>query len=98
MAGRRRTDDLAGGADRGPGGIGVMSGGGGWQHGVETPGWDSFTKLVFDRMHFGVDNNVSALCVLMLASLGGIALVGFGLAGLLRIFRRRRQGERQSKT
>lgn len=43
---------------------------------VETPGWESFTKLIFDRMHFGVDNNVSALCVLMLASLAGFAIAG----------------------
>jgi ABC-type Fe3+ transport system permease subunit len=49
---------------------------------VETPGWESFTKLLFDRMHYGVDNNVSALCVLMLGSLAGLGLIGvlIGLA------------------
>ncbi len=57
---------------------------------VETPGWDSFTKLVFDRMHFGVDNNVSALCVLMLASLGAIGLAGLGMRALSRLMRRER--------
>jgi iron(III) transport system permease protein len=57
---------------------------------VETPGWDSFTKLVLNRMHFGVDNNVSALCVLMLASLGVIALAALGLTALARMVRRER--------
>lgn len=44
---------------------------------VETPGWQSFAKTLFDRMHTGVDNNVSALCLLMVAAItacGGIAL------------------------
>ena len=36
---------------------------------VETPGWESFTKLLFDRMHYGVDNTLAALSVLMLAGL-----------------------------
>jgi ABC-type spermidine/putrescine transport system permease subunit II len=36
---------------------------------VETPGWESFTKLIFDRMHYGVDQNLAAVSVLMLASL-----------------------------
>lgn len=36
---------------------------------VETPGWESFAKLIFERMHYGVDNNVSALCVLLLTSI-----------------------------
>lgn len=58
---------------------------------VETPGWESFTKLVFDRMHYGVANNVSALCVLMLASLGVLALAGFGLAMMFRAAIRERQ-------
>jgi len=48
-------------------------------HRVETPGWESFTKLVFDRMHFGVDNNVAALCVLMLISLGVLGIAGWFL-------------------
>ncbi len=51
---------------------------------VGTPGWESFTKLIFDRMHNGVDNNVSALCVLMLASVSAIGIVAFGLASLTR--------------
>jgi ABC-type spermidine/putrescine transport system permease subunit II len=57
---------------------------------VETPGWESFTKLIFDRMHFGVDNNVSALCVLMLASPVAIGCVVFGLMMLLQLGRRER--------
>ena len=44
---------------------------------VWTPGWESFAKLIFDRMHYGVDNNVSALCVLMLMSLASIGVVAF---------------------
>jgi hypothetical protein len=35
-------------------------------------------------MHNGVDNNVSALCVLMLASVSAIGIVAFGLASLTR--------------
>jgi iron(III) transport system permease protein len=33
---------------------------------VETPSWDSFTRLLFDRMHYGVAANVAALSVLLL--------------------------------
>ncbi|MCI0380370.1 MAG: hypothetical protein L0215_22525, partial [Gemmataceae bacterium] len=28
---------------------------------VETPGWENFAKLIFDRMHYGIDANVAAL-------------------------------------
>ena len=34
---------------------------------VETPGTESFTKLIFDRMHYGVDNDVAALALVLLA-------------------------------
>ena len=34
---------------------------------VETPGTESFSKLIFDRMHYGVDNDVAALCLVLLA-------------------------------
>ena len=51
---------------------------------VETPGWESFTKLLFDRMHYGVDNNVAALAVLLLASVSVLVFAGFGLAGASR--------------
>jgi iron(III) transport system permease protein len=38
---------------------------------VETPKWEAFAKLLFDRMHYGVDNNVAALALVLLA---GIAI------------------------
>lgn len=45
---------------------------------VETPGWESFIKLLFDRMHNGVDNSVAALSVLLLGTIGGLGVVGMG--------------------
>jgi len=48
---------------------------------VETPGWEPFTKLLFDRMHYGVDNNLAALSVLLLACISALMLVaGMGWA------------------
>ena len=43
---------------------------------VETPKWESFGKLIFDRMHYGVGNDLAALCLLLLivVLLGGIAV------------------------
>jgi iron(III) transport system permease protein len=35
-----------------------------------TPGMDNFTLLVFDRMHYGVPQDVAALCLLLLLWLG----------------------------
>jgi iron(III) transport system permease protein len=43
---------------------------------VGTPGCESFTMLLFDRMHYGVENTLAALCVLMLGSLAIIGIVG----------------------
>lgn len=34
---------------------------------VETPGIDVFAKLIFDRMHYGVQSDVAALCLVLLA-------------------------------
>lgn len=51
---------------------------------VETPGWESFTTMLLNRIHYGVDNSLAALAVLMLASIGGAALT---IAGLTRIAR-----------
>ncbi|MBI2806424.1 MAG: iron ABC transporter permease [Planctomycetes bacterium] len=45
---------------------------------VETPGWETFAKGLFDRMHYGVDNNVSALCLMMLAAIVGVVIVCAG--------------------
>jgi iron(III) transport system permease protein len=36
---------------------------------VETPGWQSFAKTLLDHMHTGVDNNVAALCLMMLGAI-----------------------------
>ena len=44
---------------------------------VSTPGWDSFAEVVWTQMHYGVTNNLAALCLLMLAAVGaGAALLG----------------------
>lgn len=40
---------------------------------VETPGWEPFAKLIWDRLHYGVDSNVAALCVLLLAAVAALA-------------------------
>ena len=43
---------------------------------VETPGWDTLVHIIFDRMHWGVGNDLAALCLLLLfvVLLGGIAV------------------------
>ena len=42
---------------------------------VSTPGWDSFAEVVWTQMHYGVTNNLAALCLLMLAAVAaGAAL------------------------
>jgi iron(III) transport system permease protein len=51
---------------------------------VETPGWESFTKMLLDRMHYGVDNTVAALSILMLA---GLALFALGSVSLWQLMR-----------
>jgi iron(III) transport system permease protein len=43
---------------------------------VETPGWESFTKIVYTRMHDGAENAVAALSVLMLGSIVVIGAMG----------------------
>jgi ABC-type spermidine/putrescine transport system permease subunit II len=44
---------------------------------VETPGWDTLVHVIFDRMHYGVGNDLAALCLLLLifVLMGGIAVV-----------------------
>ena len=46
---------------------------------VETPGWESFAKTLFDRMHYGVDNNLAALCVLLLGALTVLLTASFAV-------------------
>ncbi len=41
---------------------------------VETPGWEFFAKLLWDQMHYGVQNDVAALCLLLLAGVAAVAL------------------------
>jgi iron(III) transport system permease protein len=49
---------------------------------VATPGWACFTYLLWDQMHYGVNqgNAVAALCLLLL---GGVILAACGLVFLL---------------
>ena len=42
---------------------------------VETPGWESFAKLLFDRMHYGVTNDVAALSMILLGAIMIVALI-----------------------
>jgi iron(III) transport system permease protein len=49
---------------------------------VQTPGADTFVNLLFDRMHNGVDNEVAALCLLLLAAV----LAAAGLVSFAKIF------------
>jgi ABC-type Fe3+ transport system permease subunit len=43
---------------------------------VETPGWEMFAHVLFDRMHYGLASDVSALCLLLLLWLVAGAAVG----------------------
>jgi ABC-type Fe3+ transport system permease subunit len=36
---------------------------------VETPGWQAFANTLLAHMHTGVDNNVAALCLMMLGAI-----------------------------
>ena len=52
---------------------------------VETAGrWESFTKMLLDRMHYSVDNSLAALSLLLLASLAALAVVVGGTGRLIR--------------
>jgi ABC-type Fe3+ transport system permease subunit len=55
---------------------------------VSTPGWESFAGTLLKQMHTGVDNSVSALCVMMLTALVACAATATG-AGRLAIRRTR---------
>ncbi len=43
---------------------------------VETPGWESYTKVLFDRMHNGADSSVAALSLVLLAWVVALVLLG----------------------
>jgi iron(III) transport system permease protein len=46
---------------------------------VETPGWEVFARLLFDRMHYGADATVAALSVLLLATVTASAALVFAI-------------------
>jgi iron(III) transport system permease protein len=51
---------------------------------VETPGWESFARMLFDRMHYGVDSNVAALSVLLLVGVAVATLVPLAVWAVVR--------------
>jgi iron(III) transport system permease protein len=61
---------------------------------VETPGWESFAKLLFDRMHYGVTNDVAALSLLLLGVIVLLGLVSMIVAPALRLRARSRGSTR----
>jgi iron(III) transport system permease protein len=50
---------------------------------VETPGWECFSRLLFDRMHYGADSTVAALSLMLLLGVIAYALVVLGVWRLL---------------
>jgi iron(III) transport system permease protein len=46
---------------------------------VETPGSETFAQVVFDRMHYGVTNDVAALCLVLLGIVLVAGLLGVGI-------------------
>jgi iron(III) transport system permease protein len=60
---------------------------------IETPGSRTFAQAVFDQMHFGVGNDLAALCLVLLGMVTGgsflVAAVGFGWQRLVRLQGRR---------
>jgi iron(III) transport system permease protein len=51
---------------------------------AETPGAETFAHLLFARMHYGADNDVAALCLVLV---GAVVTVGLGLALAQRLWR-----------
>lgn len=47
---------------------------------VETPGWDTLVHVIFDRMHYGVGNDLAAICLVLLivVLIGGTSVVMVG--------------------
>jgi ABC-type spermidine/putrescine transport system permease subunit II len=49
---------------------------------VETPGSRTFTQAIFDQMHYGVANDLAALCLVLLGIIAcvclGVAVTGLG--------------------
>jgi iron(III) transport system permease protein len=40
---------------------------------VDTPGWESYVKLLFGRMHYGVENSVAGLALVLLLQVAAFA-------------------------
>jgi iron(III) transport system permease protein len=49
---------------------------------VETPGWETFAHVLFDRMHYGMQHDVSALCLVLVLA---ITVGGLLAAGIVRL-------------
>jgi iron(III) transport system permease protein len=52
---------------------------------VATPGWSCFAYLLWDQMHYGVNNAVAALCLLLLGGVVVGAAGIFAVRGLVRV-------------
>ncbi len=50
---------------------------------VETPQWECFARLLFDRMHYGAASDVAALSLLLLLAVCAVALVVQGARMIL---------------
>jgi iron(III) transport system permease protein len=46
---------------------------------VETPGWECFSRLLFDRMHYGADSTVAALSLMLLFGVIAYTLLTLGV-------------------
>jgi iron(III) transport system permease protein len=53
---------------------------------VQTPGGQTFASEIFNQMHFGLNNHLAAMCLLLLAT---IALIGVGAAAVRTLTARR---------
>jgi iron(III) transport system permease protein len=57
---------------------------------VETPRWEVFARLLFDRMHYGVDASVAALSLLMLAAVAAAVVLFAVTIGIFKAIAPRR--------
>jgi ABC-type spermidine/putrescine transport system permease subunit II len=57
---------------------------------VDTPGSQTFAQVIFRRMHYGVTNDLAALCLVLLSVvlLGGVLVA---LGARLGVYRKRGQ-------
>jgi len=55
---------------------------------VETPGGQSFAHEVFQQMHYGVDNHLAAMCLLLLSAVAALGAAGLMVEYLWRKMRR----------